>query len=238
MVDFTLLTSALAGYISVAILIAIGILLIIKYQKYKYPPLIWWGLSTIFLTTTYLHAPINSTLIFLEHAPLTASQVSLFYTIGPLTLVAWITAWSEILYKDNIKLIRVIVIMFAAFLYIAFFMFFFIDMGMLMTFNPPNTYIPGPWILINGILMLMIFMLTAIKLWANGRKSEDKEIRIKGLLFLIQALILFMGIVINLIAGNIFLEVLGYALIIIAGILLYISQAWPEWAKKIFVRNI
>jgi hypothetical protein len=106
-----------------------------------------------------------------------------------------------------------------------------------MSFSPPNSYTPGTWIQINGLAMMTIFLVTALILWLKGRKSENLEVRIKGLLFLTQTLFLFLGMVISLIAGFIALSILGFIFIILSGIFLYISQTWPEWARNILMRN-
>ncbi|MFX1236294.1 MAG: hypothetical protein ACFFAS_18755 [Promethearchaeota archaeon] len=82
----------------------------------------------------------------MEQAPFTTSQVALFYNFRLITLVAWVIAWGEILYKDRLKLITTIIYVFGIILTIEFFLIYIHDPGTLMSFEPPNIYTPGPWI--------------------------------------------------------------------------------------------
>ncbi len=219
MADPMLLTRVIIGFIGVSLLACIGILLTYRYRKYKYRPLLYWGISWFCLAILFSYAPLASTVILAGQVPLNASDVALFYNAGTGALVMWIMAWGEILYRKQIKRILLILSVFTLFLTLSFFYFYATQPEMLMTFQTPNLYVPGLWIKFNGLIMICAFLGTGILFWFKGRQVEDKKIRNKRFLFLLQSILTTLGCLAAAISGNIVFELLSYIFMIIVGIL-------------------
>ena len=152
----------------------------------------------------------------------------------PFFLLTWLTAFTDLVYKKDQKLILIIVLVLGIAFEIAFFYIIFTDFSLLGTFESELDIIWSPFILIYLFSFLAIFVTTGIVFGRESFKSDNKEIRTKGK-FLITAFLSFMfGVILD---ASVPLEpiwvVITRLILISSAFEYYFGFILPEWMKKL-----
>ncbi|MFX1259889.1 MAG: hypothetical protein ACFFAN_18725 [Promethearchaeota archaeon] len=217
---------------------ALGLILIYKYTKYKYKPLLYWGLSFIVLMKIWWAVGINFLLILMGRDVMSLEIYTLIsFGVVPLDFIFWGMAWTYVVYKERFKLGLSILVIYGIVAQMIFWTLFFTDVNLLVSQKTPLGCVPIGLLLLLSTIQIFAFILLAVILCYKGFKSKDPEIRVKGLLFLGYALSLFIGLMIDSMYIDYLSIFISRAFYITSGVLLYIYLVWPDWAKKILLRK-
>lgn len=219
------------AYVSISIII--GLLLIIKYFKYKDKKLLFIGLNFILLPSSWWPAAFGYLLalggIYLENLP-----YSLILQIPQtLNIFLWIYIFSEMQYPDKQKRIKEVIAIYAVVWAIIYLLFVFINVDVLVINRQGiidiSYRIPT---LIMVALHLSIFIITFSLFGKGALKSSDQETRLKGkFLFLFLIGFIFGTLFDSFIPGD-FVALPARIVLILASICLYLVFAMPEGLKK------
>ncbi len=218
-------------YISISIII--GLLLIIKFLKYKDKKLLFIGLNFILLPSSWWPAAFGYLLalggIYLENIP-----YSIILQIPQtVNIFLWIYIFSEMQYPDKQKKIKEICAIYATSWAIIYLSFVFINVDLLVIIRQGiidiSYRLPA---LIMVAMHLSIFVVTFTIFGREALKSSDQETRLKGkFLFLFLGGFIFGTLFDSFIPGD-FGALPARIVLILASICLYLVFAMPEGLKK------
>ncbi|MFX1260277.1 MAG: hypothetical protein ACFFAN_20695 [Promethearchaeota archaeon] len=216
----------------------IGSAMIYKYFKYKYRPLLLWGLCWVLLMRYFLPYAINFILLLIGREILSPENFLIIaYSSHPLTTILWVVAWTEIMYKKKIKLFASIAIIYGIIFQIIFWTFFFTDVSLLITRVSPFSYEPEIVLQLPFFSETLLFLILAFLLYRVGHKTTDKEIRAKGTFFFVHSISFFLAIVLYVIIRGLIGLILSRIFMMFSAVCLYTYLVWPNWVKKIILRE-
>ncbi len=228
-------------FIAVIISFILGIIIMIKYKKFKKVEFILVGLTWIFVVSPYWSDAIQFiTITFFEYQ--ISSEIYFFIAnafIAPIHIV-WILALTRLVFRKAAKPLMIIFTT-EAILYEAFFLFsFFSDPNQIGTQMSAFVAEWAIWIQIYLLVSIVLFLVTGFIFASKSLKSPNKELKLKGW-FLIFAFILFtIGTVIDVIGADNPTEImifLARTFVIISSILFYIGFTLPRFIKELFIKS-
>ena len=92
----------------------------------------------------------------------------------------------------------------------------------------------GIVLIIHSIINLTISLITLIIMYIDVKEASNPELRIKGGLFLLGMVIYFIGAIFQSLTA---LSIIAVLFFIPAIIFTYGGLIFPEWMKKIFLRD-
>ena len=238
--------------IFVLISFVIGLVITSKYGKQKNRLFILVGFTWILLSTVWL-PEAGSFLMSLTIQQTIA--IEWYFIIGnaflPIALILWVIAYTDMVNKDKQKLAIVLIVIFSAVFEGLFFYNFFLDINLIGEINPLRPFSAdfGYFLTILLSISFLILFVSGLKFARKSTKSENKEVRLKGILlqfafiaFTIAAFLekIFRSILVGTIFTDPTIPILSVMLVIVR--LLLISSAFafyggfllPKWMKKIF----
>jgi hypothetical protein len=228
-------------FIAVIISFILGIIIMIKYKKFKKVEFILVGLTWIFVMSPYWSDAIQFiTITFFEYQ--ISSEIYFFIAnafIAPIHVV-WILALTRLVFRKAGKPLLIIFTT-EAILYEAFFLFsFFSDPNQIGTQMSAFVAEWAIWIQIYLLVSIALFLVTGFIFASKSLKAQNKELNVKGW-FLIFAFIFFtIGTVIDVIGADTPTEItifLARTFVIISSILFYIGFTLPRFIKELFVKS-
>lgn len=228
-------------FLAVIISLLLGIIIMLKYRKFKKVEFILVGLTWIFVVSPYWSDAINFiTITFFEY------QISseLYYFIANIFIapihVVWILALSKLMFRKRKKTLLIIFTT-EAIIYEAYFFFsYFTDPSQIGTQMSAFVVEWAIWIQIYLLMSIVLLLLTGFIFSRKSLKSDSKELKIKGW-FLIFAFILFtIGTVIDVIAADAPTELtifLARTFVILSSIFFYIGFTLPRFIKELFIKS-
>jgi len=212
----------------------IAVKLFLKYNSQKDKNLLYLSLIFIFQSLTWL-AP---TTLFLSIL-LTGTLISfeLYLLIGhalPLAVFFWLIIITELMFKDKQKLILSIIGIYYAFMVIIFFYLFFTDISLLGELRGFLGFQQGPFLIVRNLSSMIITIISVILFYRESHKSSDPQIRLRGTLFLIAIVFVFLGAFLHIITG---LAVLALTFFLLASLSYYTALLTPEWMKKRLIKE-
>ncbi|MHA1149404.1 MAG: hypothetical protein ACTSR8_14300 [Promethearchaeota archaeon] len=213
----------------------IGIIIISRYFESKQKLLVYVGLSWIFLSELWWPSSLSVIMGILTGEGI---SLELYLFVGvffvPIVIIFWLSAFTELLYRDKKKLIIGIFII-EAILFESYFLYFLftnpVELGHLQS-HVNMKY--GTVVLIYLISHLIIMLITGVLFGRESLKSDHPEIKLKGR-FLIIAFILFtFGAAIDAIFPIGF--IVSRIILIASSICFYNGFILPEWIKKLFLK--
>jgi hypothetical protein len=216
----------------------LGIIMILKYFKYKIRELIFAGVTWCIITSPFWADIISYLWFLLFNKPLTDFSY-FFLTIGfiPLAHITWMIFFTSFFLKKYQKEVVLAFVIEAIIFEIAFIYFLIVDPSRIATRIPFTSVEWTPFILFYLLASILLFLLTGITFTLQCFKSENAETRLKGYFLIIAFFSFMVGIIIEIIP--IFFElkyVLSRLIILSAAIEFYIGFILPEWVKKIFLK--
>ncbi|MFX1394869.1 MAG: hypothetical protein ACFFAH_15015 [Promethearchaeota archaeon] len=233
----------ITGISSILILIAyqiVGLLIILKYRKFKDKTFIWWGIGILGVGLPWAGSGISFLFIIITGKGLT--EVPYFFitlTWMAITLFFWMWTMTELMAKEKQKIILGIY----AFVGIMFDLYLILNLitnpsaiGMLHTPPIDSTYIG-----LTMLYTLFVIASTSISLFIfimKSFKSENPEVKLKAY-FLLIALIsqIFAGVADAFIELTITTLIITRIIIISSAIEGYIGWVLPEPIKKLFIKK-
>ncbi|MFX1276904.1 MAG: hypothetical protein ACFFBP_21050 [Promethearchaeota archaeon] len=214
--------------------LVIGILIMLKYRKYKSKLFLFWGFAWCGFyqpwwgtTTSFIYALITRYTI--------PDQLYMFLSTFfiPFFMIAWIYGLTEMILKDKRKILAIIysIIMISYNIFLIVGLIFNPTLiGKSEGFNTDYELIPTAYLLfINFSIVISGFLFAR-----DSRKSSNKETRLKSL-FLIFAFFTYLTGSIGdvLVSDNVILQAIVRTYIMIGSISFYIGMFMPKFVKKL-----
>jgi len=225
--------------IFVVISISIGVMMILRYFKYKTVNLIlagitwmiicepWWAVSISFLSTILTGNPLPIEIFFLIGFPLI-----------PLGIMAWMLLMTNLLYKDKKQQILIIFGIFSATFEILFFVFFFVDITILGVPAGVFDVDYAPFMLLYIVFILLIVLFAGTRFGLESLKSSNPEIKLKGKFLLLAFYSFVIGSFVSVLsAGVLVVLIVAKIIVIMSSIEFYFGFVLPKPIKKLFLKN-
>jgi len=228
-------------FIAVIISVILGILIALKYLKFKKIDFILVGLTWIFLVSPYWSDAlqfITTTIFGVE------LNTELYYFIAnafiaPIHIV-WIYALSDFLFPHKKKLLVALFSIEAIIFEAVFLLLFFLDPALIGDQKSLFVVEWAIWIQIYLLISIALFLITGFLFARQSLKSKNKELKVKGR-FLIAAFLLFtIAAVIDVIGADTPTELtifLARMFLIVSSICFYIGFIMPRFIKELFVKE-
>ena len=225
--------------IFVVISIILGMMILLKYFKYKQRDFVFVGLAWIGMSFPWVPDAINLFLILFFNTIL-SETVYFFIVIGllPIPLFSWLIAFTDLFTIKTQRIILVIDLILSVIFEIFFISILIIDVALVgrfvSVFQPEYTII----FQIYFLSIIAIFSTTAILFTLNSRRSENPEIKLKGnLLFIAIIFFVFGAIMDAIIPLTSVTLVITRITLIIAAVMYYNGFILPNWIKKRILKN-
>ncbi len=224
--------------VMVTIIIIVGIALISKYFKYKSRPLLFMGISLILLISVWFTHGLALILILTTGNGLSPEIFFICeYTLIPWATLAWMVVITELMYKDKQKLILSIYAIFGVVYTVIFYYLLFTNIALIGELESPIDPHNGPFMTGYLLIILINVFITGLLFFRDSRKSQDSEIRLKGLLFFLSSTSLVIASILDTFPLNIILIIVVRGLLVLASIEVYGAFLLPNWMKKLFLKQ-
>ena len=228
-------------FIAVIISFILGIVIMVKYKKFKKVEFILVGLTWIFVVSPYWSDAIQFITITLFDYQI-SSEIYFFIAnafIAPIHVI-WILALTRLVFKKAAKPLLIIFTTEATIFEIYLLFSFFSDPNQIGTQMSAFVVEWVIWIQIYLLVSIVLFLVTGFIFASKSLKSQNKELKVKGW-FLIFAFICFtIGTVIDVIGADSPTEImifLARTFVIISSILFYIGFTLPRFIKELFIKS-
>jgi len=213
------------------ITVIISAKIISKYFAYKHANLIFIGIAVLGLTSRIWPMAITFLFIIFTREPASAE---LYFILGhglPYGFISWMIGWvlmTEM--KKNTKKLILIPVLFIEFIYLlVFYISIFSNLSLIGTYTPIYNEQMGIVVIIHSYYKFSVLYITLSKLFFDTRKTNNKEIRLKGNLISVGMICMFLAIQLT----YLFKQEIFYAFFLLLGILLiYHGILLPKWLKK------
>jgi hypothetical protein len=240
----------LFSLIFVLISLSLGISILLKYYKFKSRLYILVGISWIGVANPWFPDSISfiMNIIFEE-----SLDIFWYFIIGnafiPIALLAWLTAYTDMINKKKQKLVILLMVMFSVIFEIVFFLLLFTDINQIGYINPtrPFTVEFGLFITVYLLLVIVVMAITGILFARHSIKSEDRTVKLKGKLLRAAFITFTVAAILDSLLGTIFedptdpllaiMVVLTRILLIISAIEFYGGFILPRWMDAIFSKS-
>lgn len=209
---------------------------IAKYYKYKVINMVFIGIAILGLSARYWPR-----IVTLFSVLITSNSISpeLYFILGyghSIGLICWMIGW--ILTVEMKKKVKKIIMgaffCFEIIYLILFYACIFFNQSLIGTYSPVFDDKSGPIILIHTVVMICLLIITISSAYLDTRKTNVKEIRLKGDFIFYGMLFLFIGTILNLFFKS---ELLYSVFLIIAVLSIYIGFTFPKWIKNLLIKN-
>ncbi|TFG22886.1 MAG: hypothetical protein EU529_09165 [Promethearchaeota archaeon] len=228
------LISGLFSLFFVIISLIVGVMLILKYIRYKQRNFLLVGLTWIGMVSIWYPSAIN-VIIF----SFSGSRIPdlLFMAIGngliPITTFIWMITFTDLLYKEKQKIILLIFGIISALIEIFFFYFLLTEPSVLGKVVSP---VDATWTLpitLYQIAAIVMVLITGTLIWRESLKSSDPEVILKGKLLLAAVFSFVTGCILEIFSDvSIILLIIGRLILISAAIEFYLGWILPDWIKN------
>ncbi len=180
--------------IMVFVFIIVGIRIILRYFKAKERIYLFVGLTWILMIEAWYSMTLSFLIILLTNgdAIIITWFVLISFSFYPITILLWLTAFTDLAWKEKQKIVLLIYAIIGAIYEILFYYFLFSDPAVLGTSFGTIDVTVG--LLISGYVLLLIFMflITGLIFARLSIKSSNPEIKLRenGLLWLLYLLVL------------------------------------------------
>ncbi|MHA1931579.1 MAG: hypothetical protein ACW96X_03510 [Promethearchaeota archaeon] len=237
----------------VIISFSIGLIILLKYFKFKNRLYILVGLTWIFLSSPWL--PDSAS--FLRYLFFgTALSAEGYFIIGnvflPIALITWIIAYTDMINREKQKLALSLVLILSIIFEVTFFILFFIDIRLIGSYTTLFSADLGILLIVFQLITMLILLITGLQFAAKSISSGDKEVRLKGKLlrgafitFTIAALLeksarsIMLGVVFQDPTDPLLTIMLAIVrvLLVLSAFAFYGGFLLPRWIKEIFTKT-
>ncbi len=230
--------AALFSLLFVVISWILALSILSKYFKFKVRELFLVGIAWVGITMPWTSDGISFVLIVTIGEPLNPyAKVIIELTFLPIALIMWLTAFTDLMYKNRQKLVIIVAIVLSVIFEILFFYALLTDFSLIGEYTPPLAIDYTLPITLFLIAFLGIFLITGLIMGKKSMNSEDREITLKGKFLIIAFLSFLFGTLLEL-----FLPLHPVWIMIIRFILIssaveyYIGFTMPDFIKKIMIK--
>jgi hypothetical protein len=217
-------------------LIYLGTALTILYKHYKQheKTFIYMSLALIFLGFTWLALSISfiSVLVTGERIPF---EIQVIISNGfPFALLFWLLVFTELFYQHKRKIILGLWVICITIIEILLFVFIVTDTSLIGSGSGSFYTNWGPLVTVRILLSMLVFSLTGVKFIHAAIKEDNPEIKLKTRLLTVGIVLLIVGGLLFSITGILLLTLL---ILLFSVIGFYGGLVFPNWIKKIFLKN-
>jgi len=225
---------------SVIISTILGLLIALKYRKYKQIDLILVGITWILLASPYWSDAIQFITVMLFS---TEISVPLYFFLANAFIapmhITWIYIFTKFIYKRHQKKLTMLFGIEAVIFELVFIAIFFVNP--LLIGNQISTFVVewALWIQIYLLMSIVLFLITGFLFARASLKTEDLEIKLKGKFLIVAFLTFTIGTIIDVIGAGGSTEILIFlarTFVIISSICFYIGFTLPKFIKDIFLK--
>jgi len=179
--------------------------------------------------------------------------VGLYFIIGnvflPIALITWLTAFTDMIYRNAQKKILIITIILSILFEIIFFTLFFIDIDLIGVINPnrPFTVEFDIFITVYLLLIILVMLITGVIFAQKSVKLENRDVRLKGKLLRAAFITFTIAAILDSLLGTIFedptdpllaiMVVIVRILLIFSALEFYGGFLLPKWMKELFMKK-
>jgi len=225
--------------IFISISISLGVIIISKYFKNKNVNFILTGLTLVLLVSGWYGTTASFITALLTGGEGLSFQVIIALNFIPLpfSLMSWMTAFTNFLYKEKQKLILISCGLFIAFFYVIFLYYLIIDPAFIgEKISPVDTRSNSPIFGIFLIILLLFLLISGINFALKTMQFEDKETNLKGKLLLIAFPSFCFGAFLDALIPSTALTLVIFRLILISSAIeFYGGFILPNWMRKILM---
>jgi len=234
------IVNGIFGLLFVVISIILGIKIVLKYFKAKDANLLLVGFTWIFLISGWYGTSASFLVaLFTGGDGLSFETIMLLNFIPlPLSMIFWMIAFTNFLYKEKQVLILILSILYISIFYIVFLYYIITDPIVIgHKISPVDTTANSPLLVLFLIIFIVLFLLTGIKFALETMKIEDLETRLKGKLLLIAFPSFCIGAFLDASMPTTEITLIIFRLILISSAIeFYLAFTLPNWIKKIFLK--
>ncbi|MFX1498434.1 MAG: hypothetical protein ACFFBH_12985 [Promethearchaeota archaeon] len=226
----------------VCISVIIGILFLVKYQKYKSKLILLFGFILLTLISSWYASSSSFIIALLTEGTGYMAVPYIYFIIGivplPITAYIWTVALTDLLYQNKKRLLRMIFLALGIIVEVIFFIFLFINPTLIGQVTSPVDAEYDLFITIYQFFLVIYMLFTGIQFGRESLKDEDPVIKLKGKL-LIAAFISFVaGAILEILSGiSIAIMIIARIILISSSIEFYGGFMLPDWMKKLFLRR-
>ena len=228
-------------FAAVIISLVLGILIALKYFKFKKIDFLLVGLTWIFLVSPYWSDAIQFFIIMLFDMEI---NPALYYFIAnafiaPIHIV-WIYAISDFLFPRRKKALVSIFSIEAIAFEAVFLLLFFLDPALIGDQKSYFVVEWAIWIQIYLLVSIALFLITGFLFARRSLKSQAKDVKLKGKFLIVAFLCFTVAAVIDVIGAETPNELtifLARTFLIVSSISFYIGFIMPGFIKRLFIRE-
>ena len=229
------MTTGIILFIVMILQFGLSVVLLAKYSSTKDKRVLYFSLFMAFGTLAFLSISINFINILVTGNSIGAFPYLLIaFGIAPISVLFWMILMTELMYQNKRKIILGLFLIYWIVVRIMFFYLLFTDIDSLAT----NIWIgglqQGIFLRVVQVIRLLIILIFGILFFLQSHKSENKEVRLKGTLFLLGILVLVGGMLLYSITTN---PIFILIFMIPALLFFYGSLTMPEFIKRIFIKE-
>jgi hypothetical protein len=229
------------GFFSVILVVIftiVGINIALRYKKTKERTYILFGIAWIGVVEAYYAVSISFIVALFNGVGL---PPEIYFLIGipfyPVSTLIWITAFTDILYKEKQRIIQLIFVIIGTVFEIIFFYLLFTAPSLLGTLLSPVDSEFGLVVRIYILFSLGVIYFTGIILAVASMKSKNPEYRLRGIFIFITLTTFVIGAVLDTLELNIITLTIIRLIMISSAIDFYIAFVLPKWARKLFLKE-
>ncbi|TXT54739.1 MAG: conserved membrane protein of unknown function [Promethearchaeota archaeon] len=225
--------------IMVAIYLYLGLRIASRYFELDQSIYLYIGLTWILIAEPWYPSTLSFIISWFNNGEGLINFPMVFLTIGnvllPLPLIAWMMAFTKMLYKEKQKIVIILFVILAIIYEILFFSFLFIDYTLLGTMVSPVDSSYGLFMTVVQLLLLIILLITGLRFGYATTRSEKREHIIKGRFLLLAFISFVVGAVFDVFSNfSLLLLISARILLITSAIEFYIGFIYPEKIKIFF----
>jgi hypothetical protein len=229
------------GLIFVGISIILGLIIVSKYFKNKNVNFLLTGFTLVFLVSGWYGTSVSFLVALSTGGDGLFFETIMLFNFLPLpaSLILWIIAFTNFLYKEKQKLFLIGAVIIIASFYSYFFFFLFTDPIVIgEKISPVDTKGNSLVLSIFLVILLSIILVTGVKFALETMKVENPETKLKGKLLLIAFPSFAIGGFLDALIPSTALTLIIFRLILISSAIeFYGGFILPNWLKKIFLKE-
>lgn len=227
--------------LSVIISTILGILIAVKYTKFRKRDFLVVGITWILLISPYWPDAIQFLIgiIFSEEL----DSILYFFLanifIAPIH-ITWVIAFTDFLFKRQQKKILAFFATEAIIYEILLLTIFFLNPTLIGERKSAFVVEWAIWIQIYLLFSIALFLVTGFLFARKSMKAEDSQLKLKGRFLLIAFITFTIGTVIDVVGADNPTEItilLARTFVIISAICFYIGYTLPKFIKELFIRE-
>jgi len=227
--------------VSVIISTILGILIALKYKKYRKIDYLAVGITWVLLASPYWSDAIQFISVMLTGIQI---SITLYYFLANAFIapmyITWIYALTNILFTKQKKILIIIFSVVAIVAEISFLTLFFINPNSVGDQKSAFVVEWEIWIQIYLLISIALLLITGFIFARASLKAGQTELRLKGIFLLAAFLSFTIATVIDVVGADIPTEItilLARTFLIISSLCFYIGYTLPKFVKKLLIKK-